>query len=110
MNTTNGSISVMFSATADGELLPPYVRAQHLMNTWTEGGPKGARYNRSKSGWFDTVTSNDVFVTVVLPWAERRTGRSVLIGDNLSHHSNDEVLKECTANDIAFICLPQNST
>ncbi|KAJ8917911.1 hypothetical protein NQ315_002604 [Exocentrus adspersus] len=41
--------------TADGVLLPPYIiyKAEHLYDSWTERGPKGARYNRTKSGWMD---------------------------------------------------------
>lgn len=46
------SYSVMFAGAADGKVLPPYVvyAALHLYPTWTEGGPKGCRYNRTKSG------------------------------------------------------------
>ena len=50
----------MFAATADGTLLPPYViyKAQHLYDLWTEGGPRGARYNRKANqvGWMATVS------------------------------------------------------
>ena len=47
----------MFSATANGELLPTYVvyKAVNLMNTWTEGGAAKVRYNRTKFGWFHSV-------------------------------------------------------
>lgn len=46
------SFSVMFAGAADGTVLPPYIvyAALHLYPTWTEGGPSGARYNRTKSG------------------------------------------------------------
>lgn len=52
MDHSKSSYSVMFAAAADGFVLPPYVvyAAVHLYATWTEGGPKGTRYNRSKSG------------------------------------------------------------
>jgi len=45
------------------EILPPYVvyKAEHLWDLWTTGCLKGARYNRSKSGWFDAVTFKDWF-------------------------------------------------
>lgn len=54
MNSTKSSISVMFSATGDDHILPPYVvyRALNLYESWREGGPEGSRYNRAKSGWF----------------------------------------------------------
>lgn len=46
------SYSVMFAGAADGKVLPPYVvyAALHLYPTWTDGGPRGCRYNRTKSG------------------------------------------------------------
>lgn len=46
----------MFSGTASGVVLPIYFvyKADHLYDSWTLDGPKGTRYNRSKSGWFDT--------------------------------------------------------
>lgn len=55
-DTSKSSTSVMFSGTAPGVVLPIYVvyKADHLYDSWTLDGPKGTRYNRSKSGWFDT--------------------------------------------------------
>ena len=52
MDSTKTAISLMFCETADGVVLPAYVvyEADHLWNTWMEGGPKGTRYNRSSSG------------------------------------------------------------
>lgn len=53
---------------------------------WTQGGMKGARYNRSKSGWFDAVTFQDWFQKLFVPYAKRLGQRVVLIGDNLASH------------------------
>lgn len=46
------SYSVMFAGSANGKVLPAYVvyAALHLYPTWTMGGPKKCRYNRTKSG------------------------------------------------------------
>ncbi|XP_050398247.1 uncharacterized protein LOC130010689 [Patella vulgata] len=112
MNSTKSSTSLMFTATASGRLLPLYVvyRSKHLMNTWTESGPKNARYNRSKSGWFDNVCFTDWFKSVVLPWAQDLPGKKVVLGDNLSSHFSVEVLKLCKEHNIEFICFPANST
>ena len=112
MNSTKSSTSVMFASTGAGELLPPYVvyKATHLMNTWTEGGPSKARYNRSKSGWFDAHSFSDWFMTVTLPWAKRTPGRKVIIGDNLSSHMSADIVDICIKNNISFVCLPPNST
>ncbi|KAK3794232.1 hypothetical protein RRG08_039013 [Elysia crispata] len=108
INSTKSSTSLMFAGTASGTVLPLYVvyKAENLWSTWTEGGPKGCRFNRSKSGWFDHICFNDWFHTVALPYCSRLEGKKVLIGDNLSSHFNYDILKACELNNIAFICLP----
>ena len=51
-DSTKTAISVMFCGNAAGQVLPCYVvyKAENLWSTWTEGGPKRTRYNRSSSG------------------------------------------------------------
>lgn len=41
---------VMFCGNANGDSMPPYViyKGEHLWTKWTENGPEGARYNRTK--------------------------------------------------------------
>lgn len=70
INSTKTAISIMYAGTADGQLLPPYVvyKAEHLWDTWTLGGPKGTRFNRTKSGWFDAICFEDWFFTVIVPF------------------------------------------
>lgn len=55
LNTTKSGITVMFSGTASGTLLPPYVmyKSENMWDTWRQGGPKGSSFNRSQSGWFE---------------------------------------------------------
>jgi hypothetical protein len=110
--TTKTGFSVMFSGSADGIPFPPYTvfKAEHLYTPWVEGGPKGARYNRSKSGWFDTECFEDWFLSLMLPRLKRLPGKKVLIGDNLSSHFSHRVITEARKNDIHFVFLPSNST
>ena len=112
MNTSKASTSLMYAAAADGTLLAPYVvyKAVNLYDTWTLGGPKGSRYNRSKSGWFDLQSFSDWFTTTAFPYLKKLPGKKVLIGDNLSSHLSLEVISACEENDISFIFLPPNST
>ena len=79
-STTKTGFSVMFSGSADGSLFPPYTvyKAEHLYTPWVEGGPKGARYNRSKSGWFDTECFEDWFLSLMLPRLKRLPGKLIL--------------------------------
>ena len=48
INCTKTSTSLMLAGTAAGAILPLYVvyKAECMWNTWTEFGPKYARYNR----------------------------------------------------------------
>lgn len=83
LNSSKGAISLMFSAVANGTSLSPYVvyKADNLYSEWIQGGPRGARYNRTSSGWFDSTIFEDYFKTVVLTWAESLTGRKVVMCD-----------------------------
>lgn len=112
MNSSKSATSLMYAALADGKVLPPYVvyKAVNMYDTWTNGGPKGARYNRSKSGWFDLQCFSDWFMTIALPHLKKLPGRKLMIGDNLSSHLSLEVIQKCEENDIAFVFLPANST
>ncbi|RVE47096.1 hypothetical protein evm_008280 [Chilo suppressalis] len=112
LNYTKGAISLMFAITAGGECLPPYVvyKAEHLYTQWTLNGPLGSRFNRSKSGWFDSLLFEDWFESIILPWAKKKTGTKVLIGDNLASHINYKIVTYCEENNIRFVFLPPNSS
>lgn len=110
-NSSKSAISLMFCGNAEGHVLPVYVvyKAESLWTTWTEGGPPNTRYNRSKSGWFDSHIFENWFVTTFLKEVQGG-GPSALIGDNLASHINEHVLELCDTHDIKFICLPPNTT
>lgn len=102
----------MFCGSAAGKLLPPYVvhKAAHIYEQWQEGGPNGTKYDKSPSGWFDSVTFTNWFKYHFLELVKRNPGKKMLIGDNLRSHISLEVVDLCSKNDILFVCLPPNST
>lgn len=104
----------MFCGSASGTLLPPYVcyRAEHLYDTWTQGGPDGTRYNRSKNGWFNVIVFEDWFYSIALPYFKKfdADAPKVLIGDNLSSHISVKIIQDCKKHNIRFVLLPPNST
>lgn len=112
LNSTKGCVSLMFSGTADGKCLPPYIvyKADNLYNEWILNGPTDARYNCTRSGWFDAAMFEDYFRTVVLEWAKKLPGPKVVIGDNLSSHLSPEIVQLCEEYEIKFVFLPPNST
>lgn len=112
LNSSENSISLMFCGSASGSMIPPYVayKADHLYDAWTQRGPKGTRYNHSKSGWFDITIFEDWFQKQFLPFVRRLVGTKILIGDNVSSHISLHVVKLCEENDVKIIFLPANST
>lgn len=112
MNSSKSSMSVMFAASGDGDILPPYTvyKALHLYDSWRVGGPPNSRYNRTKSGWFDSFCFADWIETIVLPYFSKKEGKKYLIGDNLSSHLSVDVIRLCKDKDIHFVFLPGNST
>lgn len=111
-NSSKVSISLMMCGNAAGDILPPYVvyKAKHLWQPWTENGPKGCRYNATKSGWFDSNTFTDWFDKSLLRHLKKIPGKKVVIGDNLSSHLSPYIIDKCKTEDIYFVCLPPNST
>lgn len=96
----------MFCGNAAGHCLPPYVvyRAENMWSTWTENGPQGTCYNRSKNGWFDCACFEDWFESLFLPVIHRDTDQpTVLIGDNLSSHISKHVLQLCETHNVRFV-------
>lgn len=65
MNSFKASTFFMFIQTAEWKTLPllyvPYLvyKAQHIYDSWREMGPKNSKYNRTKSGWFNSVCFPD---------------------------------------------------
>lgn len=114
MDSSKSSVSVMFCGTASGILLPPYVvyKAEGLYDAWTEGGPKGTRYNRSSSSWFNTTIFEDWFHKIVVPYYQKLDPDEpkAIIGDNLASHISIQVIETCVRMKIRFILLPPNST
>ncbi|KAK8761078.1 hypothetical protein V5799_027655 [Amblyomma americanum] len=110
-NASRACTSIMACGSAAGELAPLYVnyKAEKLWSTWTENGPKGARYNRTKSGWFDHQVFEDWFMSLMLPILKKQDGPKALIGDNLSSHISLEVLRLCEENNVKFIAFPPNA-
>jgi len=102
----------MFAGTAAGVMLPPMVvyKAGNLYTSWLEGGPPGTKYSCSESGWFDGCQFEKFYFELLLPTLRRKQGKKLLIGDNLSSHISPAVIESCKANNIAFVCLPPNST
>ena len=102
----------MFSGSASGVVLPPYIvfKAKEMWNTRTEGGPPYTRYYSNQSGWFDEPTFFNWFSSVALPYLKRLQGKKVIIGDNVASHLFYNVINLCKEHGIDFVLFPPNCT
>lgn len=64
-------ITLLGAACADGTRLPPYIlyKAKHLWSRWMQGGPAGAMYLVSESGWMEGANFLQWFTKMFIPAA-----------------------------------------
>lgn len=85
-------------------------KSTHISDSWRVGGPKHARFYRSKSGWFDSFCFDNWIKTIAIPYLSKLPGIKCLIGNNLSSHLSTDSISLCKMHNIKFIFLPTNST
>ena len=74
------------------------------------GGPPGATYDSTSSGWFDSRTFERWFTSNFLDNVASRPGIKVIIGDNLASHFLHNVIQLAESTNIRFVTLPPNTT
>ena len=106
------SISIMFCGSATGEYFPPMIvyKAQNVYAGWCVGGPPGATYDSTSSGWFDSRTSEHWFLSNFFDNVASRPGIKVSIEDNLALHFLHNAIQLAESNNIRFVTLPPNTT
>ena len=80
------------------------------MDSWVRGAPPGTKFNRTKSGWFDGGTFECFFNDILLPIIKKQEGAHAMIGDILSSHISESVVRKCERHNVKFLCLQPNST
>lgn len=92
----------MFACSAQGTILPPYTmyKAERITDTRVMGEPIGARYNRTKSGWFNGFCFRDWLVQIAVLYFSRLDNEAprVLIGDNSTCHLSADTVENCEDN------------
>lgn len=108
--------SVMFCGNAAGLYLPPMVvykcRTENVYEGWRTGGPAGALYESTQSGWFNMRCFGEWFFGVFLPHVQsvESDHAFALIGDNLPSHFSADVITATLQHNIRFITMPAAST
>eukprot|EP00795_Rhopilema_esculentum_P011062 gene11062-19921_t len=106
------SYSVLFCISAKGHLCPPFVvyKAKNLYQTWTSGGPQGASYAVTNSGWMEDYVFEEWFLKHYVPWAGSFRKPCILFMDGHGSHLTYKVVKTAKENEIVILCLPPNTS
>ena len=99
---------------AAGERLPPFVvyKAKHLYDTWKHGGPAGALYGVSSSGWMEGPNFISWFKKLFLKNVEclLSDGPVILFVDGHHSHIDLELIYTAKEHNVHLMCLPPNLT
>ena len=100
--------SVLVCASAAGSLMPPYTiyKGKNLYDNWTKGGPKGAGYGVSNSGWMESSNFEAWFQTVFVPAVAKIKKPVLLVFDGHNSHISYPTVKTAIEHNIILLCLP----
>ena len=109
---TKTMYTVLFCISAAGEYLPPYTiyKAKSLWNTWTTGGPKGACYSTSPSGWMFDVNFENWFIHIFIKHTQHLQKPILLTYDGHNSHLTYPTVKAAMDHNIIIVCLPPNTS
>ena len=112
IENSKSQISVMWCCSGDGQMLAPMIvyKAENRYENWTKNGPKGAIYESSPSGYFDSRLFAKWFFEILVPAVKDLTGVKILFGDNLASHFNYDIICTCIDLQIKFTMLVANAT
>ena len=107
-------ITVNVCGNAAGVRLPPFIlyKWKHLYSTWTEGGPAGAHYRVSSSGWMEDINYLNWFDKQFYPAVRYllESGPIILFFDGHFSHMSIALIKRARDLGIHLFCLPPNTT
>lgn len=104
--------SVLFCTNAKGEFLPPFTiyKGLHLYQSWTSGGPSGAHYGVTKSGWMENVVFESWFEKVFVEHVKEMEKPVLLMFDGHGSHLTYNTVKTAMDNSVIILCLPPNTS
>ncbi|XP_054724111.1 jerky protein homolog-like [Uloborus diversus] len=103
--------SVLFCVSANGKNMPPFTvyKSKHIYDTWTQGGPSGAMYGCTDSGWM-TDKVFEQWIKHFSKYVENLQKPVLLIFDGHGSHLTFETIKHAMENKIIILCLPPNTS
>lgn len=103
--------TVLFCCSATGEFLPVFIvyKGLHLYGNWTTGGPQGALYGCSPSGWMmDNIFES--WLQAFAKYVEHRDKPILLLMDGHGSHLTYQSAKICKENQIILFAIPPNTS
>ena len=107
-------VTVHVCCSAAGQRLPPFIlyKGKNLYQRWMTGGPAGAVYGISDSGWMDGANFVSWFQKLFLPAVSHLTASApvYLFFDGHYSHVSLELIRVARENNVKLFCLPPNCT
>lgn len=107
-------ITVLGCGSADGVKLPPFVlyKAKNFWVKWTKGGPAGAAYGVSDSGWMEKANFMEWFDHTFAPAVSHllATGPVVLFFDGHGSHIDFNLVNKALKHNVILMCLPPHAS
>lgn len=103
--------TVLFCVSATGNFLPPLTvyKSLNMYESWTKGGPHGALYAYTESGWMhDTVFES--WMSSFVEHVKHLEKPVLLIFDGHGSHLTYTTVKKAIDNEIIILCLPPNTS
>ena len=106
--------TVHVACSASGERLPPFVlyKGKNIYQRWIQGGPAGAVYGVTESGWMDSSMFLSWFMKLFCPAVAHLTssGPVFLFFDGHHSHISLELIRKAQEKKVQLFCLPPNCT
>jgi hypothetical protein len=106
--------TVLAAGAADGTRLPPFMlyKGSNLYLRWTKGGPAGAVYGMSNSGWMEQDNFLEWFKKLFVPAVTllTKSGPVVLFVDGHYSHLTLELIQHAKSHGVHIFCLPPHLT
>jgi hypothetical protein len=104
--------TILACISADGRHMPMHTvyKGRRKQHSWLQGGPTGATYDCSESGWMEANNFYKWFAEVIVPSVQHLDGTKLLLFDGHSSHVSLELIDKARENNIVLFKLIAHSS
>ena len=104
--------TVLHCVNAKGQRMPPYTvyKGKNMYDTWVKGGPKGAKFGVSESGWMQDFNFESWFINSFCQEVSEFEKPVCLMFDGHNSHLTYNTVKHAIDENIILLCLPPHSS